>query len=34
MVKFENYFASRKTARAHVHISKGDGRVRINNTPV
>ena len=34
MVKFENYFASRKTARAHVHISKGGGRVRINNTPV
>ncbi|HSD04190.1 MAG TPA: 30S ribosomal protein S9 [Nitrosopumilaceae archaeon] len=34
MVKIENYFASRKTARAHVHISKGDGRVRINNVPV
>jgi small subunit ribosomal protein S9 len=34
MVKIENYFASRKTARAHVHISKGAGRVRINNTPV
>jgi len=34
MVKIENYFASRKTARAHVHISKGIGRVRINNTPV
>ncbi len=34
MVKFENYFATRKTARAHVHISKGMGRVRINNTPV
>jgi small subunit ribosomal protein S9 len=34
MVKFENYFATRKTARAHVHISKGDGIVRINNTPV
>lgn len=34
MVKIENYFASRKTARAHVHISKGDGRVRINNIPV
>jgi len=34
MVKMENYFASRKTARAHVHISKGAGRVRINNTPV
>lgn len=34
MVKIENYFASRKTARAHVHISKGMGRVRINNVPV
>jgi len=34
MVKVENYFATRKTARAHVHISKGLGRVRINNTPV
>lgn len=34
MAKIENYFASRKTARAHVHISKGDGRVRINNVPV
>ncbi len=34
MVKIENYFATRKTARAHVHISKGMGRVRINNTPV
>jgi len=34
MAKVENYFATRKTARAHVHISKGMGRVRINNTPV
>ena len=34
MVKIENYFASRKTARAHVHITKGVGRVRINNIPV
>jgi small subunit ribosomal protein S9 len=34
MVKVENYFATRKTARAHVHISKGAGKVRINNTPV
>ena len=34
MVRIENYFASRKTARAHVHISKGIGRVRINNVPV
>lgn len=34
MVKIENYFASRKTARAHVHITKGAGRVRVNNVPV
>ncbi len=34
MVKIENYFATRKTARAHVHISKGMGKVRINNAPV
>ncbi|MEX0763635.1 MAG: 30S ribosomal protein S9 [Nitrosopumilaceae archaeon] len=34
MVKIENYFASRKTARAHVHITKGIGRVRINNIPI
>ena len=34
MVKVENYFASRKTARAHVHITKGVGMVRINNVPV
>lgn len=34
MVKIENYFASRKTARAHVHIAKGVGKVRINNVPV
>ena len=33
-MKVENYFATRKTARAHVHIFKGAGRVRINNTPV
>ncbi len=34
MVKVENYFATRKTARAHVHITKGVGKVRINNVPV
>ena len=34
MVKIENYFASRKTAKAHVHITKGIGRVRINNLPI
>jgi small subunit ribosomal protein S9 len=34
MAKFESYFASRKTARAHAFITKGAGRVRINNVPV
>ncbi len=34
MTKIESYFASRKTARAHAFISKGIGRVRINNVPV
>lgn len=29
----EIYFASRKTAKAHVMISKGVGKVRINNVP-
>ncbi len=33
-VKTEIYFATRKTASAHVHISKGDGKIRINNVPV
>ena len=28
------YFASRKTSRAHVYITKGNGKVRINNVPV
>ena len=28
------YFASRKTSKAHVHITKGNGKVRINNVPV
>lgn len=31
--KTEIYFATRKTSRAHVYITKGSGRVRINNTP-
>jgi len=30
----EIYFASRKTAKAHVVISKGVGKIRINNVPV
>ncbi|NHI04463.1 SSU ribosomal protein S16e (S9p) [Candidatus Nitrosotalea sp. TS] len=34
MAKLEGYFASRKTARAHAFITKGAGRVRINNVPV
>jgi len=32
--KTEIYFATRKTARAHVYITKGKGKVRINNVPV
>ena len=28
------YFASRKTSKAHVYITKGNGKVRINNVPV
>lgn len=32
--KTEIYFATRKTASAHVHITKGIGKVRINNIPV
>jgi small subunit ribosomal protein S9 len=32
--KTEVYFATRKTSRAHVHISKGIGKIRINNIPV
>ncbi len=34
MAKLESYFASRKTARAHAFITKGAGRIRINNVPV
>jgi len=34
MVKLESYYATRKTARAHAFITKGVGRVRINNIPV
>ena len=32
--KTEIYFATRKTSKAHVFISKGVGKVRINNVPV
>jgi len=34
MTKTEIYFATRKTARAHVYITKGMGKVRVNNVPV
>jgi len=32
--KAEIYYATRKAAKAHVYITKGAGRVRINNVPV
>ena len=32
--KTEIYYASRKTASAHVSIRKGVGKIRINNVPV
>ncbi len=32
--KTEIYYATRKTASAHVYITKGVGKVRINNVPV
>ncbi len=32
--KTEIYFATRKTSSAHVYITPGAGRVRINNVPV
>ena len=28
------YFATRKTAKAHVYITKGIGKVRVNNVPI
>ena len=34
MVKTEIYFATRKTAKAHVYITKGTGKIRINNIPI
>ena len=34
MARTEIYFATRKTAKAHVHITKGDGKIRINNVPI
>ena len=32
--KTEIYFATRKTASAHVYITKGQGKVRVNNVPM
>lgn len=32
--KTEIYFATRKTSSAHVYITKGKGKVRINNMPL
>ena len=32
--KTEIYFASRKSSSAHVYITKGVGKIRINNVPV
>jgi len=34
VVKTEIYFATRKTANAHVFIKKGVGKVRVNNVPI
>ena len=28
------YFATRKTASAHVQINKGNGKIRVNNVPI
>ena len=34
IIKTEFYYATRKTSSAHVYITKGVGKVRINNVPV
>ncbi len=34
MAKTDIYFATRKTAKAHVYITKGDGKIRVNNIPI
>ena len=34
IIKTEIYYATRKTSSAHVYITKGVGKVRINNVPV
>ena len=33
MTKTQIYFATRKTASAHAYITKGEGKIRINNVP-
>lgn len=32
--KTEIYYATRKTSSAHVYLTKGKGRIRVNNIPV
>ena len=34
VTKTRIYFATRKTANAHVYITKGVGKIRINNVPI
>ena len=34
VTKTRIYFATRKTASAHVYITKGVGKIRINNVPI
>ena len=34
VTKARIYFATRKTANAHVYITKGVGKIRINNVPI
>ncbi len=34
IINTEIYYATRKTSSAHVYITKGVGKVRINNVPV
>ncbi len=34
VAKTEIYFATRKTANAHVYITNGEGKVRVNNVPI
>ncbi len=34
VTKTDIYFATRKTSNAHVYITKGVGKVRVNNVPI